>query len=109
MVNNHRNMRPAQVRPVQNQNNCCQRNGEKEKLMRRLQKVDFAINEVNLYLDAYPECRSALDYYHKLKAERETLVNSLSQLGSPVTAFDVTNKERWNWIDSPWPWEFDAN
>ena len=23
----------------------------------------------------------------------------------PLTADDVMNTERWDWIDNPWPWE----
>ena len=76
---------------------------------KRLQKVDFALVETVLYLDAYPHCRVALDYYHKLLAEREKLVAALADGGSPISAYSNTSCESWDWIDGPWPWQFDAN
>jgi hypothetical protein len=39
--------------------------------MQTLRALDFAIQETVLYLDAYPECRQALDYYHRLMEERK--------------------------------------
>ena len=75
--------------------------------MRRLQIVDFALQELILYLDMYPDCRRALQKYHALKAEREQLVRALQEGGVPITAHGVENQERWDWTDAPWPWEYD--
>ena len=75
--------------------------------MRRLQIIDFALQELILYLDMYPDCRRALQKYHALKAEREQLVRILQESGVPITAFGVENQERWDWTDAPWPWEYD--
>ena len=78
-------------------------------MKKRLMKVDFAMIETMLYLDAYPHCHAALDYYHKLGAERENLVAALSAAGVPVTARDVAHCGTWNWTDGPWPWQHAAN
>ena len=75
--------------------------------MRRLQVLDFALQELVLYLDMYPECRRALEKYHALKREREQLVNMLQESGIPITAMGNASKDKWAWIDSPWPWEYD--
>lgn len=77
--------------------------------MRKLQMVDFAIAETVLYLDAYPNCKAALAYYHKLLDEREKLADSLAKSGRPVTNMSNTDTENWNWTNGPWPWELDAN
>ena len=66
--------------------------------------------ETVLYLDAYPECNEALSYYHTLKKEREKVVEELSRkCNMPITAFDNDSMDKWNWINAPWPWEYDAN
>ena len=39
-------------------------------IMARLCRLDFAINELALYLDSYPDNPDALDYYRKMRAER---------------------------------------
>ena len=90
---------------AENQN---QQNNSSE-LMRRLQKVDFAIVETCLYLDAYPNSREALDYYHRLVTERRMLADRLAALGHPLTNADNTAKDRWLWTKGPWPWQAEAN
>ncbi|MBR2387187.1 MAG: spore coat protein CotJB [Clostridia bacterium] len=80
-----------------------------QKLKRKLQTVDFAIIETVLYLDAYPNCRAALDYYHKLVAERESLANAINEKCGPICHRGNKSRTEWNWVDGPWPWELDAN
>jgi spore coat protein JB len=75
--------------------------------MRRLQMVDFALQELVLYLDMYPDCRRALQKYHALKEEREKLIKALQSSGVPICANGVESHEYWSWIDAPWPWEYD--
>ena len=77
--------------------------------LKKLQQIEFAIVETALYLDAYPENKTALAYYNKLLEEREKLTASLSQGGRPMTALDAGRNDRWDWIDSPWPWALEAN
>lgn len=104
--------------PVNNNSNCsaCEnncRNSENSdcrKLRQRLQKIDFAIVDTVLYLDAYPNCAKALNYYHKLIEERKAVVETLScKCNMPVTCFDNSSADNWNWTDAPWPWELSAN
>lgn len=81
-----------------------------EALKRRLQAVDFAIVETALYLDTYPNCEKALDYYARLIAERETLAAALhGQCNMPTTARDNVSTTSWDWIKGPWPWQNEAN
>ncbi len=83
-------------------------NSNAGKLLRELQKLDFSIVELVLYLDAYPNCKKALDYYKKLTAEREKVADQLAWSGKPTNP--LCNKgDVWNWTQAPWPWEYDAN
>ncbi len=77
-------------------------------LLEQIRKLDFAIYETVLYLDAYPNSREALDYYHKLIGQREILAQEY-RLQSPLTIFDNNSTESWDWIKSPWPWKYEAN
>ena len=43
---------------------------EKE-LMMKIKKYDFALKELNLYLDTHPNCRKALELFKKYKALKE--------------------------------------
>ena len=78
-------------------------------LKSRLQKVDFAIIETVLYLDAHPHCRAALEYYHKLIDERRKIVRALGEGAMPISAHENESCDSWDWVDGPWPWQFDAN
>ena len=79
-------------------------------IMKRLQKIDFSLVDVILYLDAYPECKKALDYYHKLLSERDALRHALSsKCKRPMSPFENESETEWDWISSPWPWEASAN
>ncbi len=80
-----------------------------QKLKRKLQTVDFAIVETVLYLNAYPNCRGALDYYHKLISERESLVAVMNEKCGPISARENKSRTEWTWVKGPWPWELDAN
>lgn len=92
---------------VRRENNC--NSGERGALMKKLQMIDFAITETVLYLDAYPDSKPALAYYHKLVSERERLSESLARNGKPITYMNNADTESWNWTNGPWPWELDAN
>ena len=77
-------------------------------MQKKLQKISFALNELVLYLDAYPNCEKAKKYYKELSDERDMLLKALSKAGMPMSSMNVEGNE-WTWINSPWPWEYDAN
>ena len=94
--------------------NSCQRcrsnnHGGCNSLMRELQKIDFALYETVLYLDAYPYNKEALEYYHSLVHQRALVVTELENGGTPISACGNVSHTSWDWITSPWPWELSAN
>lgn len=113
MQNGYNHSHNSNMRNISGSNNNmgCRNQGNSNKdceLMNKLRKVDFSLIDTILYLDAYPKCSEALSYYHKLLAQRKELVEKLSEMGMPVTSFsNVTDS--WRWVDSPWPWEYEAN
>ena len=103
-----RNLRRDLGSIKRNNNAGCASNDTK-KLIRELQLVDFAMIETILYLDAYPCSKEALDYYHKLHAERNKLHALLNQSDRPIYAQENVSQTDWNWVKGPWPWEIEAN
>ena len=75
------------------------------KLLRKIQEIDFSLYETVLYLDAYPDCQEALDYYHSLLNSRDTLVAEYEKKYGPLTAFSNMSHSSWDWTKSPWPWQ----
>ena len=83
--------------------------GDCKKQMQVLRALDFAIQETVLYLDAYPECRQALEYYHKLIEMRERVLSSYEKACGPMTMYGNKSQRSWDWVEGPWPWENEAN
>ena len=84
-------------------------NNVRKQLSDNLRQMDFSIYETVLYLDAYPDDREAMEFYHRLVHQREALVAEYEQKVGPLTVYGNLSNTSWNWIKSPWPWEYDAN
>lgn len=78
-------------------------------LMQRIRALDFSIQETALYLDTHPGCLMAMEHYHSLIAQREAAMAEHEQKCGPITMFGNKNRSTWQWINSPWPWEYEAN
>ena len=67
----------------------------KEKLMDIITKASFAMDDVKLFLDTY----------HKAKEMREEAWKMYTHNFGPLSAYDVANKDYWDWNKGPMPWE----
>ena len=76
----------------------------KEQMMNMIQSLDFAKCETALFLDTHPECKAALDYFHKISDELNLLVEEYEAKFGPLTVDGVGN-DSWSWVSSPWPWQ----
>ena len=77
----------------------------KEKLMDIITKASFAMDDVKLFLDTHPNCMEALEYYRKAKEMREEAWEMYTNNFGPLSAYDVSNKDYWDWNKGPMPWE----
>lgn len=77
-------------------------------LEQKLKEIDFALYDVVLYLDAYPDSECALAYYHKLREMRETVLSSIHRQCGPMTMYHNHSTSCWDWNLGPWPWQYDA-
>ena len=80
-----------------------------EDLLNRIRAIDFSLYEVALYLDAYPCDTRALELYHRLMEQRCPLVARYETEVGPLTFLGNRSRCTWDWIDKPFPWEWDAN
>ena len=109
MVNN-RQIRKDEFRSCNSNNGNVGIGGNCKQKLKKLQMIDFSMIETILYLDAYPNNTEALKYYKALKAEKDALLAEMKAQGCPpITAQDAAHGGEWDWTDSPWPWEPDAN
>lgn len=80
-------------------------NMDRDSLMRVITKASFAMDDVKLFLDTHPNCQEALEYYQKAKEIREAAWKEYTQRFGPLSSYEVTNTEHWDWNVAPMPWE----
>ena len=81
----------------------------KTELMQIIQKSDFALYDLTLYLDTHPKCKEAMGLFAKYKAIRENAVEEYTKRFGPLTAFQSMAETKWDWGKGPQPWEREAN
>ena len=82
---------------------------ERARMLKNVQTACFALNDVELYLDTHPSCAQALAYYRTLQTRYSEAAAAYQNKFGPLTIHAQSNDQRWDWIESPWPWESEAN
>ncbi|WP_058486372.1 spore coat protein CotJB [Defluviitalea phaphyphila] len=78
----------------------------REQCLRKIQELEFAVIELNLYLDTHPTHQQALMDYNKLTQELMNAKIMYERQFGPLTNFGYAPSQYpWQWIESPWPWE----
>jgi spore coat protein JB len=77
----------------------------RENLLREIQAADFALIELNLYLDTHPYEQRTITIYSNMVQRAKMLRDTYERLYGPLTITSPYVKCPWQWIDSPWPWE----
>ncbi len=80
----------------------------RERLMREIQEVGFALVDTNLFLDSHPDCSIALDFFRDMQVKYAKLTADYEMEFGPLTAFDTDTEQGWTWVQGPWPWELEA-
>ena len=92
----YKNYKPEELEP----------DNEREALLYQLMQYKFALIELNLYLDTNPRDKDAIELYNKyLKIEKEMCKKYESMYGPLTLGDNGLDENRWEWINSPWPWE----
>ena len=76
---------------------CCMKN----KMLHQIMALDFAINELALYLDTHNDDEKALCLHNRYCKECKELKDKYQKVYGPLTIEYPCNK--WRWIEEPWP------
>lgn len=79
---------------------------EREKMLKEISAISFALVEINLYLDTHPNCKTALQYQQHYAKKRKAAVACFEEKYGPLFAANNKNEECWEWICDPWPWDY---
>lgn len=78
---------------------------EREALLKKIQICDFALVELNEYLDTHPDCQYALASYREHLCLSNELRQKYNNMYGPITARDFDCDRTWAWVENPWPWQ----
>lgn len=90
----YKNMQPVLLKPT------C----ERDVLLFKIMELDFAINDLNLYLDLHPEDREMYEKFKKYTKECIELKDGYAKKYGPLT-LDQVNSISYDWMKNPWPWD----
>ena len=79
---------------------------KREELLFNILMHNFALTELDLYLDFKPNDMNMISLYNKYLTNKKNLVTEYERNFGPLT-LDGTNMgmNDWNWMKMPWPWE----
>lgn len=79
---------------------------ERKALMRKIQDVEFALVELQLYLDTHPFDKKALMDFNCYSQQLLMLKQQYDMAYGPLLQYGFSpSPYPWKWLDSPWPWE----
>lgn len=81
----------------------------KQECLYEIQKCNFAAYDMLLYLDTHPEDRRAFMIFKDLVEKVKKLICEYEAQFGPLSAYNSAAFEKFRWLESPWPWEKEAN
>ena len=84
-------------------------NNKQDELLYKIQMYNFAIKDLGLYLDIYPNDTKILNELLTYKNNLDILKREYSINYNPITINEVNDKTNWSWINNPWPWDKGGN
>ena len=79
---------------------------EQAELLTYIDALGFAMIDLNLYLDLYPNDRNMIERYNQYRMQKEEFMKQYeSKFGPLVTTSDALKNYPWAWDNRPWPWE----
>lgn len=95
LYDGYRNYMPSDVNP----------SNEREALLAQWQQYNFALVDLNLYLDVVSDDQYALELFNKYLGIRQEIGENYEKKFGPLTLDDYVGYNSWTWVRSPWPWE----
>jgi len=80
---------------------------DKKSLLKNIMSLNFAINDLVLYLDTHPNDRKAINLHSNYSEKLNKLMKKYEELYGPLTINFTSpdNSNEWAWSEEPWPWE----
>jgi spore coat protein JB len=98
LYNGYKNYKPNELNPT----------NEKDAMLEQWQQYNFALTDLDLYLDTHPSDSNALNLYNKYLEIEKQIEDKYESMYGPITLeSNYVARNDWNWKNNPWPWEGD--
>ena len=77
--------------------------------MTELQVLNFAIQDLALYLDTHRDDREALETYRTYQQMYQKCREQYQAKYGPMNHMSPDHCDDYRWLDDPWPWEYSKN
>ncbi len=78
----------------------------KDKLLKRVSSLGFAMQEYRLFCDTHPNNMEAQEMFNSYRKKYEAVKEEYEKQFGPLTLNGYNSDE---WLKDPWPWENAAN
>ncbi len=79
---------------------------KREEMLYNILMYNFALIELQLYLDVNPMDSNIINLYNKHLMDKKKLCDDYERQFGPLTMEGLNmGTNSWNWDNSPWPWE----
>ena len=75
----------------------------------QLQALNFAVQELQLYLDTHRNDKEALEVYRAYQQMYRQCAEQYEAKYGPLNQMSEDNCSEYRWLDDPWPWEYSKN
>jgi spore coat protein JB len=84
---------------------------DRQAMILQIQQVGFTLVDLNLYLDTHPMDKMVLMSYNTFHDQYHKMMMDYSMKYGPLMNFGHApgGMEEFMWVNSPWPWQKDAN
>lgn len=96
LYNSYKLNKPLEITPM----------NEQAELLTYVDALTFAMIDLNLYLDVYPNDREALELFNQYRMQTDEYKKKYeSKYGPLELTSNSLNTFPWAWDNAPWPWE----
>jgi len=96
LYDQYRNYMPVKLNPT----------NQRQSLLQRMQQYNFALVDLNLYLDNYPNDTNVIKIYNNYRNMYLNALKEYENAYGPIEAINTKeNVNSWVWDKNPWPWE----
>lgn len=89
--------------------NCNCQSIPRRQLLIKIDELSLALIDTMLFLDTHPHDRDALAYYNETLCKYKDLHHMFAEQFYPLLATQADNEQEFCWVNSPMPWEKEAN